>query len=103
MQFWERKVTRHDPEGTRSQRRDGHIWVKHQGRMVKAARLAMAIREDRELDRNERVFFRDGDRENIDPRNLTSVHFQEARFKYLPRSRVIYIPGVRSGKAVPAR
>lgn len=79
--------------GTKVQRRDGHIFVKVQDHgLVKEARYLVMLKEGRELDHNERVFFKDGNRENVKYENLAPIHFAESRFKYLPHSRVIYIP-----------
>lgn len=89
----ERQVNSRDPIGTRAQRRNGHIFIKtKEFGMVKEARYVIMVKENRELDKNERVFFRDGDRENVKYENLAPIHFAESRFKYLPRSRVIYVP-----------
>lgn len=96
MEGIERKVTSVDPVGTRVQYRNGHIYVKtREMGMIKEARYLVMLKEDRELDPNERVFFRDGNRENVKYENLAPIHFAESRFKYLPRSRVIYVPRVK--------
>lgn len=80
-------------EGTKVQRRDGHIFIKtHTYGLIKEARYIVMMSEDRALDRNERVFFKDGNRENVHPRNVVPIHFSEIRFKYLPHARVIYVP-----------
>lgn len=79
--------------GTKIQRRTGHIYVKtHDRGTIKEARYLVMLKEDRELDKNERVFFKDGNRENVEYSNLAPIHFSEVRFRYLPKSRVIYIP-----------
>jgi len=79
--------------GVQVQRRDGHIWVKSSSYgLVKQARLLIMLEENRALDKTERVFFRDGDRTNVKLGNLVSVRFKEARFKYLPHAKIIYVP-----------
>lgn len=81
------------PLRVRVQRRDGHIYKKYPGiGLVKEARFIAASNEGRPLDDNERVFFKDGNRENLEPDNVVPIHFSEVRFKYLPRARVIYMP-----------
>lgn len=80
--------------GTKIQRRDGHCFLKTKELgLIKEARYLIMIKEGRELDKNERVFFKDGNRENVRYENLAPIHFAESRFKYLPHSRIIYIPG----------
>lgn len=85
--------------GTKIQRRTGHIYIKTiEMGLIKEARYLVMLRENRDLDKNERVFFKDGNRENVEYSNLASIHFSETRFKYLPKSRVIYLP--KSAKPV---
>lgn len=81
------------PPGTKVQHRDGHIWIKTKEKFIKEARYLIMMRERRRLDKNERVFFKDGDRENVEYSNLAAIHFSETKFAYLPHSRIIYIPG----------
>lgn len=91
--YSERKVSSRDPMGTKSRYRNGHIYVKTKEHgMIKEARYIIMLKEGRALDKNERVFFRDGNRENVSYDNLAPIHFAEARFRFLPRSRVIYVP-----------
>lgn len=79
--------------GTKIQRNTGHIFVKtSEYGTIKEARLLIMLREGRALDKNERVFFVDGNRENVRYENLAAIHFSESRFKYLPHSRVIFVP-----------
>lgn len=80
------------PEGARIQWRNGHEYIKTmEFGLIKRARL-IALQKHGELSKNEKVFFRDGDRTNFDPENIIPIRFSETRFKYLPRSRVIYMP-----------
>ena len=80
-------------QGTRSQHRDGHIYLKtKEYGLIKEARYLAILNEGRELDKNERVFFRDGNRENVNPKNVVPIHFAETKFRYLPHSRIIYVP-----------
>jgi hypothetical protein len=80
-------------EGTRVQHRDGHIYIKtREYGLVKEARFLAALNEGRDLDKNERVFFRDGNRENVKRENVVPIHFNETRFKYLPHARILFIP-----------
>lgn len=79
--------------GTKVQRREGHIYLKtREYGLIKEARYLVMENEGRALDKNERVFFKDGNRENVDISNLAPIHFSEVRFKYLPKSRVIFVP-----------
>ena len=79
--------------GTKVQEKSGHIYVKTKKYgLIKEARLIVMLKENRELDENERVFFKDGDRENVRYENLATIHFSQTKFKYLPHSRVIYVP-----------
>ena len=96
----ERNITTHDPDGSRCQRKNGHIYVKYGHKMVKEARLIVALKEGRELGKWDRVFFRNGDRTDVAYENLAPVKFREICFKFLPRSRVIYIP--KKEKYIPS-
>lgn len=79
------------PEGARIQWRNGHEYIKtREYGLIKRARY-IAIQEHG-LSRNEKVFFRDGDRTNFKVENIIPIRFSETRFKYLPHSRVIYMP-----------
>lgn len=80
------------PQETRIQRRDGHEYIKtREYGLIKRARF-VALETYGQLLRNEKVFFRDGDRTNFKTENIIPIRFSETRFKYLPKSRVVYMP-----------
>ena len=93
-------IPRHNYEiGTKVQHRDGYVFVKTESGMVAEHRFVMSQKIGRPLAKGEVVLRIKPDRMNNRETNLVKVHHNLSKFKYLPHSRVIYIPG---GTRVPA-
>lgn len=82
------------PIGTRNQSRTGYIFIKTEKRgWIAEARLIAEMKlSDHELESNERVFHKDGNRENNKPENLAVIRFNTTKYKLLPTSRPLFIP-----------
>lgn len=81
------------PPGTITQHRNGYIWIKKaDGTWQAQHRWVMENTQGAELEQNERVYHKDGDRTNNDKNNLVKIAFSLRPFKVLERSRVLYIP-----------
>lgn len=81
------------PPGSVVQRSNGYVFVKtDRGWTAQHRLIASNVLEKRELVKNERVYHKNGDREDNDPKNLVVLRFSEHRFKHLPHPRIIYIP-----------
>jgi hypothetical protein len=84
------------PLGSEVQRTDGHIYIKsgEGGWMRKQRQIAALKIEKRELGRNDRVFLKDGNPENLDLDNIVCIHFSGQSYR-LKHSRVRYIPNLQ--------
>lgn len=81
------------PPGSRIQHKSGYIFLKTQkGMMAEHRFIAEQKILRRDLEEGERVFRRNGDREDNRPENLVVLKFSAIRFKLLEKSRVLYIP-----------
>lgn len=82
------------PIGTRLQQRTGYITIKTERRgWIAESRLIAEMKlTDHELEPNERVYHRDGNRENNRPENLAIIRFNTTKYKLLPSSRPLFIP-----------
>lgn len=81
------------PTGSVVQRRNGYIFVKTEEGFVSEHRLVAVLRlENRELMPGEKVYHKDGNRENNQPENLVVIRFSQTKYRFLPRSRVLYMP-----------
>lgn len=93
------------PIGTRTQHRNGYIYVKvvdddgHPKLMAEARRTWELKRGD--LEAGDRIYHMDGNRENNDIRNLAKIHFNQTRFVFLKQSKILYMPTVKSSLVLP--
>lgn len=85
--------------GTRVQHRNGYIHVKVEGDDGKPTWVAEGRRvwelKNGDLEEGDRVFHVNGDRTDNRPGNLAKVHFNNVKFVFLKRSRVLYTPPTR--------
>lgn len=87
---------RNYPAGSVVQRRNGYILVKIQkGKWESQARLNAMKMLGRELQAGERVYHKDGNRENNKPANLAVIRFNTVRYVFLKRARPLFIPSKR--------
>lgn len=85
--------------GTKVQHRNGYIKVKIEGEGGKPKWEAEARRNweltygDRDpIVAGDRVFHKDGDRTNDRPSNLAKIHYNDTKFVFLKKSRVLWEP-----------
>ncbi len=93
------------PEGTRTQHRNGYIYVKvvdddGNAKLMAEARRVWELKHG-PLAPGDRVFHVDGDRTNNDWRNLAKVHFNQTKFKFLREAKILYMPTVKSSMLLP--
>lgn len=88
-----RKMHRY-PVGSVVQHRTGYIFIKvEEKKWVSEHRLVCATQvENRELMNAEKVYHKDGNRENNKPDNLVAIKFNRTRYRLLPSSKPLYIP-----------
>lgn len=98
-----RKMHRY-PVGSVVQRRNGYIFIKTDaGQWISEHRLVCATQvEHRELMDAEKVFHRDGNRENNKPDNVVAIKFNRTRYRLLPTSRPLYIPAANKASVKEA-
>lgn len=83
------------PVGTKVQHRNRYIFVKCDGEKKWKAEHRWVMEQKvlgRDLEEGERVYHRDGDRENNQPANLVAIKFATTKYVFLKKSRVLYIP-----------
>lgn len=79
--------------GTIVLRTDGYRFVKQMsGKWISEHRLNAGRSLTRDLFPNERVFHRNGKRDDNSLNNLVIIKFNLEKFKRLPHSRIIFIP-----------
>lgn len=84
---------KHYEAGTIIQRRDGYCFLKTQdGKLVAQHRWVAALRLGRPLRQGECVLRKKPDRMNNSWENLVVVQHALEKFKFLPSSRIIYVP-----------
>lgn len=79
------------PLGTRTQHRNGYIYVKTADGLMAEARRVWELKYG-DLGPGDRVYHLDGDRTNNHPSNLAKVHFNHTKFVMLKESRVLWMP-----------
>ena len=93
------------PVGTIILRTSGYRFIKTSNKKWEAEHRVIA--KDRLLHRDlldgERVFHRNGKRDENAPSNLVVIRFNLEKFEKLPHSRIIYIPQPRATSARPYR
>lgn len=85
--------------GTKVQHRNGYIHVKIRDddgkpKWVAEGRRVWELKYG-ELEEGDRVFHTNGDRTDNRPGNLAKVHFNNVKFIFLKKSRVLYTPTTR--------
>lgn len=81
------------PVGTVVQHRDGYIYVKTEKGWVAEARLVAELKlVKRELEPGEKVFHRNGTRDENEPGNLVVIRFNMTKYQFLPSARLIHLP-----------
>lgn len=97
------RIKRNFPVGTIILRTSGYRFLKTNDRKWEAEHRIIA--RDRILHRDllpgERVFHRNGKRDENAPANLVVIRFNLEKFKTLPHSRIIYIPVLRATPEKP--
>lgn len=92
------------PTGTVIQRRSGYIYVKTEKGWVPESRLVASLKLiKRDLEEGERVFHKDGNRENNRPENLSVIKFNMTKYQLLPSARIIHLPKAQIGERELAR
>lgn len=76
------------------QHRNGYIFIKlENGEWQAHHRWVMEHDvEHRELKENERVYHKDGRRDNNEPENLVTISYSLTPFKVLEKTRVLFVP-----------
>lgn len=92
----EYKPMRKYPAGSIIQQKTGYIFIKtRDGKWVSEHRYNYQ-QHIRPLKEGERVFHKNGDREDNETRNLVAIQFPTTRYALLPRRRIMFIPtGIR--------
>lgn len=83
------------PLGTRVQHRNGYIVVKTDEGMMAESRRQWELQRGA-LEPGDRVFHIDGDRTNNRISNLAKVHYNQTRFTMLKKSKVLWMPTIRT-------
>ena len=81
------------PAGARIQRRSGYIFTKTaEGMKAESRWVAEQKILSRDLEPGERVFHKNGDREDNSAQNLSVIKFNTTKYVPLKTSRVLFVP-----------
>lgn len=84
------------PVGAVVQHRDGYAYVKTEEGWIAEHRIVAALKvERRELMTGEKVYHKDGNRENNKPDNLAVIRFNTTKYRLLPAPRLLFMPKAR--------
>jgi hypothetical protein len=83
------------PTGTRTQHRNGYIYVKTDAGLIAEGRRVWELHH-KDLKEGERIYHIDGDRTNNKIQNLAKIKFNTTKFVMLKESLVLWMPTIRT-------